>query len=133
MIRDAVLHILNEQPLLADLLSPPGPSDTILACTNLRALSGKRPVWIDDSASMFYFPMGLIRFVEIHPGSEGLAGLPPAREARETRPRRDASVTREAEEANARPDTAADQPHPAPEAEPDLEIDEDFLRRVRDV
>ncbi len=121
MIRDAVLHILNEQPLLADLLNPPGPSDTILTCTNLRALSGKRPIWIDDSASMFYFPMVLIRFVEIHPGSEGLAGLPPARETRET------------SEMSARPDAAADRPTPVPEAEPYLDIDEDFLRRGRDV
>lgn len=110
MIRDAVLHIINEQPLLVDLIDRPGPTDSILACTNLRSLSGTRPVWIDDSSSMFYFPLVLIRFVEIHPGSEGVLGLPPASTVRADAP-----------------------PRPAqPEPEPELEIDEDFLRRVRD-
>jgi len=113
MIRDAVLHIINEQPLLADLLNPPSATDTVLTCTNLRALSGKRPIWIDDSASIFYFPIELIRFVEIHPGSEAYVGLPGGREERD-----------EANEPPAAP--------PPPEPESELEIDEDFLRRVRE-
>jgi hypothetical protein len=121
VIRDAVLHILNEQPLLADLLDPPGPADTILACTNLRALSGKRPVWIDDSASTFYFPMVLIRFVEIHPGTDGVAEHPPARERQDAPPQ------------PPQPPELPPPSLPSPQPEADLEIDEEFLRRVRDV
>ena len=30
MIRDVVLHLLNEQPLLIDVFDPPTPSDTAL-------------------------------------------------------------------------------------------------------
>jgi hypothetical protein len=107
MIRGAVLHLLNEQPLLADLFALPTATDTGVVCTNLRTLSGKRPVFVDHEASIFYFPYSHIRFVEIHPGAEGAPAAPAG------------------EDAAAAPE--------APPAEPeDLEIDEDFLRRVRE-
>ena len=75
-------------------------------------MNGKRPVFVDDMASVFFFPYLHIRFVEIPPASM----------------------------------TDADLPLPVPvgamagqdgdgelEAEGDLEIDEDFLRRIRKV
>src|SRR5690606_8425460 len=46
-IRNAVIHLLNEQPLLADLFELPGPADVALRCTNLRTMSGNRPVFVD--------------------------------------------------------------------------------------
>lgn len=113
MIRNVVLHINNEQPLIADLFELPSPGDLGLRCTNLRTLDGKRPVFIDDSASVFFFPYLNMRFVEIPPAAAVAAGvdlpLPVA--------------------------TAVTAPAPAAEAEPDeeLEIDEDFLRRIREV
>jgi hypothetical protein len=107
LIRDVVLHINNEQPLLADLFDRPAPGDTLLVCTNLRTLSGTRPIWIDETASTFYFPFGIVRFVEIHPGSDGAPELPAG-------------------------STAAGAPPAAPEPEAELDIDEDFLRRVRE-
>ena len=112
MIRDAVLHLRNEQPLFVDLFELPSAADVVLICTNVRASSGKRPQWVDDSASVFYFPYAVVRFVEIHPGSEDAPG-PSARE------------------------TGAGLSAPGgagrPEPEPDLEIDEDLIRRVREV
>jgi hypothetical protein len=72
-------------------------------CTNLRTVDGKRPVFIDFSSSTFVFPMAAIRFVEIpKPGEEAA---------------RAASLT-------SRTDDEAE--------EEDLEIDEDFLRRIRE-
>lgn len=112
MIRDAVLHLLNEQPLLVDLFERPGPADTTLICTNVRTLSGTRPIWIDQQASVFFFPIAIVRFVEIHPGSDEASGLPEVREAERATP-------------PIQPGGAG--------VEDDLEIDEDFLRRVRDV
>jgi hypothetical protein len=113
VIRNAILHILNEQPMLADLFEAPSPGDVGLRCTNLRMMNGKRPVFIDNVASIFFFPYLHIRFVEIPPGSQRgedgttmLAG----------------SATEEAAE------TA-----PVAEPEAELEIDEDFLRRIREV
>ena len=104
MIRNAVVHILNEQPLVVDLFEAPTPTDVGLLCTNVRTLAGKRPVFIDRIDSTFYFPYDQIRFVEIVPTGDGPGALLPE------------------------PAAAA-----APEPEADLEIDEEFLRRVRDL
>lgn len=115
MIRNAILHLNNEQPLLADIFDPPAPGDMGLRCTNLREMNGKRPVFIDDVASIFFFPYLHIRFLEIPPSA--LAGG-------------DASLAVTTAAEDERPVSS---PASEPEPEPDLEIDEDFLRRIREV
>ena len=106
MIKNAVLHLSNEQPLLVDLYELPKALDQGLLCTNLRTMDGKKPVFIDNLQSVFFFPYLHIRFVEILPSTSGLAEVPaPVEEAA---------------------------PAPAEEEE-DLELDEDFLRRIREV
>ena len=92
-----VVHLLSDQPVVADVAENPKPGDVTLICTNVRTLDGRRPVFIDRSDSTFVFPYAGIRFVEI---PSTVAGA------------------REAEPVAAEPD--------------ELEIDEDFLRRVRD-
>jgi hypothetical protein len=113
VIKNAVLHINGEQPLLADLFDLPTAADVGVRCTNLRNLDGKRPVFIDDSASVFFFPYLHIRFLEIPPASVVGSGLdvPMPVAAAVTVP-------------DARQDADSDE---------DLEIDEDFLRRIREV
>ena len=65
MLIDVVIHISNEQPLLADLVAEPKPSDVALICKNLRLLNGKKPVFVDKSDSTFVIPLAHIRFVEM--------------------------------------------------------------------
>ncbi len=102
VIHDAVIHLLNEQPLLADLPTPPTTGDLVLVCTNLRMMNRKRPVFVDDAASTFVFPYSQIRFVEI-PIPRGAP-------------------------------SAEGEPRPARVEEPDeIELDEDLLRRVREL
>ena len=98
---------------MADLFEPPSPGDVGLRCTNLRQMNGKRPVFVDDIHAMFFFPYLHIRFVEIPAGA--MSGSDPS----------GAMMIDEQYEAQ----SAA----PAPEPEADLEIDEDFLRRIREV
>jgi hypothetical protein len=119
VIRNAVLHLHNEQPLLADLYALPEGGDVGLRCTNLRSMNGKRPVFVDDVASVFFFPYLHIRFVEIPPAALRRADLDLPTTAAEDDVR-DGLV----------PVGAPDAP---PAEEPDLEIDEDFLRRIREV
>ena len=116
VIRNVVLHINNEQPLLADLYEAPAPGDVGLRCTNLRQLNGKRPVFVDDMRSVFFFPYLHIRFVEIPPAA--MAGADSSL----------ATIDDEVEDTGPRGRGAP----PPPEPEADLEIDEDFLRRVRE-
>jgi hypothetical protein len=119
VIRDAVLHINNEQPLLADLFEAPMPGDVGLRCTNLRSMNGKRPVFVDDSASIFFFPYLHIRFVEIPPAAMSSG---------------DPSLAVAVDAANGPGYRAEDGGSPPAESglDEDLEIDEDFLRRVRE-
>ena len=102
MIRDAVIHLFNEQPLVADLPELPDPRDVSLVCTNRRTMNRKRPIFVDHSESTFVFPYAQIRFVEIPTGAaarvEEPLALPPA--------------TDELEE---------------------IELDEELLRRVREL
>jgi hypothetical protein len=66
MLRDVVIHIANEQPVMADLINEPAPSDVALICTNMRTMNGKKPVFIDASDSLFVIPLVHVRFVEVH-------------------------------------------------------------------
>ena len=102
-----MIHLLNEQPLVADLFGYPSPGDAVLVCTNVRGVTGKRPVWADNINAVFYFPWLQIRFLEVPP--DRAAPAP----------------------SHADPGTAIALREPADEG--DLEIDEEFLRRVRDV
>ena len=112
MIRNAVIHIANEQPLLADLFDMPTATDVSLVCTNIRMLDGKKPVFVDRSNSVFVFPYLHIRFIEILAGAA--TGYEDATD--------DGLVPV--------PDDGADG---TAEAEADLELDEEFLRRIREV
>jgi hypothetical protein len=113
VIRDAVLHLSNEQPLMADLFELPTAVDVGLRCTNLRLMNGKRPVFVDDMASVFFFPYLHIRFIEIPPASLRDSELPIALAAGGA-------------------ENGVHEPV-EPELEAELEIDEDFLRRIREV
>jgi hypothetical protein len=101
----AILHLLNDQPLSVDLVEEPKPSDVAVICTNVRSMDGKRPVFIDFSDSTFVIPMASVRFVEVPTGADAASRAQAAAVA-----------------------AAADS---ADEGE-ELEIDEDFLRRVRE-
>lgn len=65
MIRDAVIHMQNEQPLVCDLREMPDARDLGLVCTNLRLVDGRKPTFIDATDSWFMIPYHIIRFVEL--------------------------------------------------------------------
>jgi hypothetical protein len=111
VIRNVVIHIANEQPLVADLYEMPTAADVSLVCTNVRMLDGKKPIFIDHQNSVFSIPYGTIRFIEIL--ASAATGMP--------------------ETPSDEPDTVAAGAGEDAEAEPDLELDEDFLRRIREV
>jgi hypothetical protein len=93
----------------------PAAGDVGLRCTNLRTLNGKRPVFADDSASVFFFPLLHMRFIEVPPHALSGLDLPmPVAVA-------------------ATPEPSPGSAEADPDADGDLEIDEDFLRRIREV
>jgi hypothetical protein len=115
MIRDAVLHLKSEQPLLVDLEALPDPSDNLIICSNLRMMNGNRPVFVDEVASTFVFPMEFVRFIEVPP--KAMAGFDRMGRPEAGRPVVPAYTDSRSELV----------------VEEEAEIDEDFLKRVRDV
>ncbi|MEO5919418.1 MAG: hypothetical protein ABIQ17_07645 [Candidatus Limnocylindrales bacterium] len=107
MIRDVIVHLLSEQPVLVDLFDMPTGRDNGLVCQNLRSLDGRKPIFVERSDSTFFFPYQHIRFIEILKDRQ--AGSSPD------------------------PDAAEPQPTAQPAPDEQLEIDEDFLRRIREV
>ena len=65
VIRNAIVHMNGEQPLLADLRTLPSASDACLVCTNLRYMNGKKPSFTDAIESWFLIPLLMVRFVEV--------------------------------------------------------------------
>ena len=144
VIRNVFIHITNEQPLLGDLFDIPSASDAGLLCTNLRTMDGKRPVFVDQIGSIFFFPYHHIRFVEIPGRRHGrdraaggriaAVGVAPGNGAEPydadgpaTTPRPRTATTPCSRSPSAR------RRRMARTTRRELEIDEDFLRRIRDV
>jgi hypothetical protein len=69
VIRNVVLHPLGDQPMLADLVVRPQPSDVNLLLTNLRTIDGKRPPALEYPDGVLLWPLATIRFLEV-PASE---------------------------------------------------------------
>jgi hypothetical protein len=103
MIRGAVVHMVGEQPVLVDLESMPAAADVALVCTNMRNTNGKRPSFVDAIDSTFVIPFLQIRFIEIPVEALGDEAL-------------GLSAAYELDG----------------DDEPELELDEDLLRRVRE-
>jgi hypothetical protein len=147
VIRNVCIHVENEQPLLCDLFDLPTQADAGLVCTNVRSMDGKRPVFIDQSASTFFFPYHVIRFLEIPeremaahrssgprraPGARAMAADLPPDHLTDEPPADDATDDPEGEASLLPVAVGA----PAPAAADDdleLEIDEGFLQRIRDI
>jgi hypothetical protein len=142
VIRNVCIHVQNEQPLLADLYAIPTAADAGLLCTNVRMMDGKRPVFIDTIGATFFFPYHVIRFIEIPEGAfdgrtvaagsrgsparaEGSAG---AASATSTDDLAELPVLRLPVPVTS-PDDATDEG----DGDAELEIDEGFLQRIRDI
>jgi hypothetical protein len=135
MIRNVCIHVENEQPLLADLFDLPANTDAGLLCTNVRMLDGKRPVFVDRSDATFFFPYHVIRFVEIPVGA--LDAQAPGAAGGASNGRADA---RSADDLADLPELRLPAPvgghaagTPAGDADLELDIDEEFLQRIRDI
>jgi hypothetical protein len=132
VINNVCIHLANDQPLIADLFDLPQASDAGLVCTNVRTLDGKRPVFIDNTTATFFFPYHIVRFLEIPEGAAGFRR--PADGADGPGSAAGPGRGSGADRANRLP-VLVSAPGGGVDGDPeaDLEIDEDFLQRIRDI
>ena len=132
MIRNVVIHASSEQPLMADLFDLPSAEDAGLLCTNLRMMDGKRPVFIDQIESTFFFPYHVIRFLEM---PKDAVLNQPRGNRRSPSTAGDEGSAQAAEPESLLPVAvpSGDGSNEQGDLDIDIEIDEDFLQRVRDI
>ena len=70
MPKTVILHILNEDPILADMEDLPDPSSIYVSCNNLRKRDGNPVNYLTPGAKTTLFPWSRINFIEIMVSAE---------------------------------------------------------------
>ncbi len=65
MAKTVILHILNEDPVVADMEELPDPSATFFVCNNLRKKDGKPVSYLERGAKLVLFPWNRVNFIEV--------------------------------------------------------------------
>lgn len=74
----ALVHIMNEDPIMCDLDSMPDPSDVYIRIRNPRKRDGKSLDLLADDATSFLYPWFRITFIELfedEAGRESIVGF----------------------------------------------------------
>ena len=70
MARSVIIHLINEDPILAEMEDLPTTTATNVSFTNPRKRDGKPAQWVTPGATAFIFSMGRINFIEIMTSEE---------------------------------------------------------------
>jgi hypothetical protein len=66
----ALVHVKNEDPIVAELDELPLATDNLIILKNPRRRDGKDIHYLDNQVTLVIFPYERINFVEILPGAE---------------------------------------------------------------
>ena len=61
----ALVHIMNDDPIMCDLDRVPNPTDAYIAIRNPRRRDGKPMELLADGATSFLYPWSRITFIEL--------------------------------------------------------------------
>ncbi|MCG8351729.1 MAG: hypothetical protein MI924_28505 [Chloroflexales bacterium] len=70
MAKTVILHIMGEDPVLADLDQEPQQGDAFVKVTNMRKRDGKDVSYLAPGVQWVIFPWHRITFIEIMPSEE---------------------------------------------------------------
>lgn len=65
MAYTVLIHLVNADPILAEVERLPDPQDQVLICTNVRLRDGKEVHYLDPEAVQVIIPWHRISFVEV--------------------------------------------------------------------
>lgn len=68
-----ILHVLNEEAVIADLDSLPDPQDNCVVARNPRKRDGKRLPMLAEGVNTVIYPWSRLTFIEVLDSSEGVA------------------------------------------------------------
>lgn len=65
-----LIHVANEDPILCEVESLPGPTDTTITVKNPRRRDGKDLHYLVANVTQVIWPLSRVTFIEIMPGEE---------------------------------------------------------------
>ena len=65
-----IVHVMNEDPILAEMEALPSPTDTSITLTNPRRRDNKPLHYVTAEALSVIFPWHRVSFIEVMPGEE---------------------------------------------------------------
>ncbi|HEY0733567.1 MAG TPA: hypothetical protein VGD69_01570 [Herpetosiphonaceae bacterium] len=65
MARTVIVHIVGEDPVIAEMDQEPQPTDTFIHVTNIRKRDGKEVHYLSPGVQSVMFPWSRITFLEI--------------------------------------------------------------------
>ncbi len=65
-----LIHVANEDPILADVEELPAATDQVVVCSNIRRRDGKDVHYVDAQAVTFMIPWHRIMMLEVMGGEE---------------------------------------------------------------
>ena len=65
-----IVHVTNEDPILAEMEALPSPTDTSVTLSNPRKRDNKPLHYVTEEALSVIFPWHRISFIEVLPGEE---------------------------------------------------------------
>ena len=65
MALEVIIHLHNEDPIVAEIETMPGPADQSIVITNPRRRDGRTLHYVTEGAAAFIFPWTRISFLEI--------------------------------------------------------------------
>ena len=70
MATEVLIHVINSEPILAEIDDLPSSQDTLLKVNNPRMRDGKDLHYLATNVVTVYWPISQISFIEILPGEE---------------------------------------------------------------
>jgi len=77
MALEIILHVMNQDPIIAEIEELPQPDDLMIKVTNPRYRDGRELHFLDHSVNTVIWPVNQLTFIEILPSEaeERIIGL----------------------------------------------------------
>lgn len=70
MAHTVIIHLQNEDPVMAEMDELPDPQAVSFTCVNPRRRDGKAIAYLDEACTSFIFSWNRVSLIEVMPGDE---------------------------------------------------------------
>jgi len=70
MAIEVILHVLNQDPIIAEIDELPQPNDQLIKVANPRYRDGRDLHFLDHGVTTVYWPVNQLTFIEVRPSED---------------------------------------------------------------